>query len=212
MITLSPKQWPTWLLTILLLSVLLSVLLPTSAQETAPTVRKPLTISLFNTGSQLPGSGVLGVFSVPIHPGICVGTEFRYNQSVKNQWFQTAKVGAFYHRLAQTAIQLYTETGYRRMFGEQFSGEFRLGGGYLHAIPATQVFERTESGSWEKANSLGRPMGMFSASLAANYHLKNDVRLTLGYQFSMQLPFVREYVPLLPYTALHAGAAFPLFP
>jgi outer membrane receptor protein involved in Fe transport len=205
---LSLKQWPKWLLIV----ILLSPLLHTFAQEKQPAAKKPLTLSLFNTGSQLPGSGVLGVFTLPVHPGICVGTEFSYNQSKTNQWFQTAKVGAFYHQLAQTAIQLYTEAGYRRVFSEKFSGEFRLGGGYLHAIPATEVFEQTESGTWEKSNSLGRPMGTFTTSLGVNYHLNKDIRLTLGYQFSMQLPFVREYVPLLPYTAIHAGVAFPLIP
>ena len=102
------------------------------------------------------------------------------DQAQKNQWFQTAKVGIFYHQLAQTAIQLYTEAGYRRVFSDKFSGDFRLGGGYLHAISATEVFEQTESGSWEKSNSIGRPMGMFTGSLGANYYLNEDIRLFLA--------------------------------
>lgn len=201
------SAWPKWLLTLLLFASII----PLSAQR-EESAKKPLTISLFNTGSQLPGSGALGVFSIPVHPGLCVGTEFRYNQHPQNHWFQTAKVGVFHHRLAQTAIQLYSEAGYRRIIGEHFAGEFRLGGGYLHAIPATEVFTQKESGTWEAAKSIGRPMAMISATLGANYLLENDVRLFLAYQFTMQLPFVREYVPLLPYTAIHAGIAFPISP
>jgi hypothetical protein len=52
---------------------------PSFAQNNQITPKKPLIVSIFNLGTQLPGSGYLGVFTVPVHPGISVGTEFRYN-------------------------------------------------------------------------------------------------------------------------------------
>src|SRR6188472_3829621 len=73
----------------------------------------PISLSIFNNGSKLPGSGYLGVFSKTIHPGFAIGTYHFYRQREKSELFQTLKLGYFYHRFAQHAIQLYTEAGYR---------------------------------------------------------------------------------------------------
>lgn len=75
-------------------------------QDDTPGHKKPLVVSLFNLGTQLPGSGTLGVFTTPVHPGLSVGTEFRYNRHPDNQFFQTAKLGFYYHQYVQTGIQM----------------------------------------------------------------------------------------------------------
>ena len=181
------------------------------AQE-PPASKLPLVISVFNVGTQLPGSGVAGIFTRPIHPGISAGTEFRYNKGLKNQWFQAVRLGVLYHRFAQTAVQLYTETGYRRSIWRGTAAELRLGGGYLHSFPGVEIF-RLKDGRYVQKNNFGRPQVMAGGTFGLSYTLSgpNPPRFFLDYQFYLQMPFVKSYVPLLPNTALQIGAAFPFF-
>jgi hypothetical protein len=184
-----------------------------AAQSDTPLLKKPLLVSLFNAGTQFPGSGILGVFTTPVHPGLSAGTEFRYNHHPKNQFFQTAKVAVSYHKYVQTSVQLYSETGYRRIIWRGFQAEFRLGAGYLHALAATQVFE-AKNGIYRKKTNLGRPQFMASSALGLGYEFtkgENPLRVFLDYQFYLQMPFVKSYVPLAPNTALHLGVAVPFF-
>jgi hypothetical protein len=44
------------------------------AQQTA----LPLSLSVFNNGTSLPGAGYAGMFSKTIHPGITIGTYHLY--------------------------------------------------------------------------------------------------------------------------------------
>ena len=181
-----------------------------SAQTSAaPASKQPLIVSVFNLGTQLPGS----VFTTPVHPGMSVGTEFRYNRRPLNQWFQTAKLGVSYHQYVQTAVQLYSELGYRRAIWRGTAAEMRLGAGYLHAFSSTEVFT-LKDGLYDKKANLGRPQFMGSGVLGLSYQLQkgqNSPRFFVDYQFFLQMPFVKSYVPLLPNTALHIGAAVPLF-
>jgi hypothetical protein len=164
-------------------------------------------VSVFNLGTQLPGS----VFTTPVHPGISAGAEFRYNRSAGNQWFQTAKFGLSYHQYVQTAVQLYSEAGYRRSIWRGTAAEIRLGAGYLHAFSNTEVF-KWKDGTYDKKANLGRAQFMASSALGLSYLCKNNPekpRVFVDYQFFLQMPFVKSYVPLLPNTALHAGVALP---
>jgi hypothetical protein len=68
----------------LLLLFFVSIFSSGYAQEQTP-VKRPLTLSIFNTGTQLPGS----LFTLPVHPGLSAGTAFRYNRSEKNELYQT---------------------------------------------------------------------------------------------------------------------------
>lgn len=184
-----------------------------TAQNENYSPKKPLVASLFNLGTQLPGSGVLGVFTSPVHPGLSVGTEFRYNNSRKNLFFQTAKFAIAYHQYVQTSIQLYSESGFRRRIWRGSTAEFRLGAGYLHAIAATEVF-KAKDGIYSKKPNLGRPQFMASTALGLSYQVQksqNSPRFFLDYQFFLQMPFVKSYVPLAPATLLHVGVAIPFF-
>lgn len=171
--------------------------------------KRPLGISVFTTGTQLPGGSL-----TPLHPGILLTTEFRHDASGRDRLFQTLNVGAYYHKYAQTGIQLYTELGYRRaLWAQRLAAEARVGAGYLHAIPDLEVF-RLEDGQYERSGRWGRPQLMCSVALSLGYYLGaygRSPRLHVGYQFFVQTPFVRNYVPVLPNTAIQAGVAFPFF-
>ncbi len=193
-------------LTVLLTGCLFA-LAPVSAQQ-VPKARYA-TLSVFNAATQLP----LGqFFSRPMHLGAVAGMEFRYNRHASNQWFQTAKLGFSHHRYVQSSIQLYSELGYRRSIWRGIGAELRLGGGYLHAIPATEIFT-LKGNAYEKKRNFGRPQLMTGGALGLSYtrqKREKPLRFMLDYQFYLQLPFVKQYVTLLPNTLLHAGVAAPL--
>jgi len=170
--------------------------------------RRPLTISLFTVATQLPGGKM-----VPLHPGIELGTEFRYNKAEKNQWLQTVKVGVYYHQYSQTGLQLYSELNYRRKVWQKIRGDVKIGAGYLHAIPDLQTFI-LKDGVYVKKNSFGRAQFMVSLSLGAGYQVFQSADspvLFITYQSFLQMPFIKSYVPVLPNTALHLGISIPLF-
>lgn len=175
--------------------------------QTEPKARTYL-VSVFNAATQLP---VGHFFSTPMHLGATVGAEFRYNRSPGNQWFQTAKLGFSHHRYVQSSILLYSEFGYRRAIWRGTAAELRLGAGYLHAIPATEIFI-LKGNTYEKKTNLGRPQAMTGAALGLSYtqpKAAKPIRFFVDYQFYLQLPFVKSYVPLLPNTLLHVGAGVP---
>lgn len=196
-------KWGVGLLLLLLAGV-------SSAQEVSDS--RPLIISIYNNATLLPGAGALGFWGVPIHPGLTLGTEFFYRKKPHHDWLQSAKIAYHYHRYVQHGFQLLSELGYRYHFNSPFDAEAKFGLGYLHAIPAAQVFALKE-GVYERKNNLGRPQGMLSLSLGAGYQLPKEKapRLFLCYQVYFQVPFVNEYVPILPNTAVHFGMSFPFF-
>ncbi len=169
----------------------------------------PIQVSFFNNATLLPGAGELGIFGLPIHPGVRVGLAFTIRQQTRSQWFQTAQVGYFYHRYVHHAIQLYSETAYRYDLSADWDVEGMIGLGYLHAIPATPTFTLRD-GVYEKRLGLGRPQLMAGLSLGLGYHLSPDWRIFIQSQFYVQTPFVREYVAVLPNLAFHTGFSFPL--
>jgi hypothetical protein len=164
--------------------------------------------SVFNAATQLP---IGQFFSTPVHLGGTAGAEFRYNTHPYNQWFQTAKLGFSYHQYVQSTVQVYSEAGYRRAIWKGMAAEFRLGAGYLHAIPATEIFTLKE-GQYKRKTNLGRPQVMAGAALGLSYTQQkatHPLRFFLDYQFYLQMPFVKSYVPLLPNTLLHLGVGVP---
>ena len=169
----------------------------------------PLEISIFNNATLLPGAAKLGVFGWPIHPGLRTGVLFKLQQSDKRTWFQTAQLAYHYHRYVHHGLQVYSELGYRHALSLRFDIEGRLGLGYLHAISAAPSFELVE-GSYQKQSNRGRAQATGGATLGIGYQIASDWRLFLQTQFYLQIPFVREYVPILPNLAFHTGVQLPL--
>lgn len=189
-------------------ALLLCICFVRAQTEFRPFYHPDWIVSVFNAGTLLPGSGFI---TTPLHPGVSAGAEFPYNMSLKNRWFQTARLGVSYHQYVQTSVQIYSEAGYRRSIWQGTAIEMRLGAGYLHAFSNTAVF-KLKDGVYKQKTNLGRPQLMASSAVGLSYRSpkKTDApRFFLDYQFFLQLPFVKSYVPLLPNTALHVGVAFP---
>ncbi len=171
----------------------------------------PLSISFFNNGTSMPGKGVLGVWNKNVHPGIMLGYQITHKQWKKSELIQNIKLGYFYHRFAQQGIQLYTDVGYRYRFDFGLFADVALGGGYLHSFSGNKMYQ-FKNGQYEAKPNWGRPQGMISSALSIGYDLEKVSSIPLKpfiqYQFWMQTPFVKGYVPLLPSTALHIGVQY----
>ena len=171
----------------------------------------PLFITLYDNTTSLPGYGNLGLYTSP-HIGFTAGTYHNYKSNDKRDIFQNFRVGGFYHQLSEFAIQLYSETGYRYKFKGGFDVEGMAGGGYLHSFPDLQQFV-FKDGQYVQKKTFGRPGIMATAAVGVGYdlartHSKKPVRLFIQYQFWIQAPFVKNYVPVLPNTALQFGLRF----
>lgn len=186
--------------------------LPELHAQYAPELR-PLQISFYDNATLFPGSDQWAVWGFPVHPGVTLGTEFYYRQQSNSDVFQSVRAGYHFQRFIQHSVLLYSELGYRQKWN-RISLEGRLGGGYLHAISASPVYRQTNNGSFERTGRLGRPQAMVSLALGPAFRIAgtetDPVWLFVQYQAYLQLPFVGQYIPILPNTALHLGVSIPL--
>jgi hypothetical protein len=145
------------------------------------------------------------------HPGVEAGMSFSRSAKKNHEWFQTINAGYFYHRWVQHTISLYSELGYRYKLPLHFAAGAKLGIGYLHAIADSKVYKIDAETGIKKKTNLGRPQGMASFSLELQKSIsKNNKKIFVEYQQRLQFPFVKNYVPLLPYNMLMVGLTMPV--
>jgi hypothetical protein len=165
-----------------------------------------VTLETGNAASSFPLLGVPEIFA-KYHPYSAMGLRMSWKEKKRHAWEQSIKLVYLYHRFVHHNIPLYTATSYRYDLGKNFNLRAQLGIGYLHSIPATERFELNAQGEYIKIRSLGRAQGMVQFSLGAGYEINNQYELHLNYGVIGQMPFVKSYVPLLPYNTLQAGVA-----
>jgi hypothetical protein len=180
-------------------------LIPVSAMG-----QKKITQLTFETGNAvtaLPFLGAPQLFYTNYHPFTTVGARLVWKETGKHAWEQSLNLGYIYHRFVQHSIPLFTEIIYRYDFNKSFSMRAHFGVGYLHSIPDAERFELNDQGEYEKIRNLGRAQAGVKFSISAAYALNQDLQLTLNYGVLCQLPFVKSYVPLLPYNSIQLGIA-----
>jgi len=196
--------------------ILFGLVLVLAVQAQAQKEKKQKFISLAFTNSQtaMPFSKFSRLFMSDLHPGIEAGLGFNWKTKKKHDWFQEFRAGYFFHRFVQHGIPVYTNLGYRYKFSTRFSAEALLGGGYLHSIPATAKLKLDDNGEYKNNKGIGRVQGMVNFSVRASYLVnpsaKQPMRLFMQYQQQLQMPFVKSYVPLLPYNVLMIGVSRPI--
>lgn len=193
---------------------------------------KPFSISVLNNATLLPPSSLTAVFNQPIHPGVAVGYEFGWRETFKNpmfqntnvfnlggrevytgKWFQNVELSCFHHRYVNQAFLVTSHAGYRRYI-RKFTAEISLHAGYMHALLFTERFTRAENGVWQSSKGAGRGYFVTGAGIGVGYdagYRYNIRRFFINYDFRLQMPFVRTYVPLLPNGILSVGMQFTLF-
>lgn len=174
---------------------------------------KYISAGVYNTQTAMPFGKFSGLFSEILHPGFELGYGKVLSQKQKHEWFGELRLSYFYHRYVQHGIPLYINTGYRHKLVKNLSAETSLGLGYMHSIPATGKYKLNGDGEYENNKGVGRMQATASFGVGLNYKLNslpNSLRIFTIYQQRVQMPFVRSYVPLLPYNSFMIGISKPI--
>ncbi len=167
-------------------------------------------IAITNSNTAYPFSTFGGLFQSPFHPGVELSYGFNWKTKPKHDWYQEVKLGYFYHRFVQHAIELYTDVGYRYKFSSRFYAQGALGAGYLHSVPATAKLKLDDDGTYRNDKGIGRMQAMLVFNAGVGYVVnpgsQKPVSVFATYQQVIQTPFVASYVPLLPYNCFMLGA------
>jgi len=188
------------------LSIAVAVVLISSA---ASSQKKYISLAGFTTQSAMPFGKFAGLFTDQFHPGIEAGYGINMSVKEKHDWFFEFKVACFYHRFVQVGIPLYADLGYRYKFSSRFAGETAVGIGYMHSVPATAKLKLNDEGVYVNNKGIGRMQAMATFGIGLRYTFNPEAKKPLAmfttYQQRLQMPFVRSYVPLLPYNSFILG-------
>ena len=168
---------------------------------------KQISIAFLNTGSAYPFSQFGKLITTVQHPGVELGYSFNWKTKKKHDWYQECKLAYFYHRFVQHAIPLYTDIGYRYKLSQRLTAQVALGAGYLHSIPATAQLKLAPNGGYKNDKGIGRMQALGAVNFGIRYPIKPPVNLFITYQQLVQMPFVKAYVPMLPYNSLMIGVS-----
>lgn len=168
----------------------------------------PLAISIFNESTALPFTRLI---TLPIHPGMQIGTEWNYRARPHNKWVQTAHVSYFFHRYLFQGVALQSEIGHEYRFNWGISLRAMAGVGYLHTFGTAPIYV-LENGQYVKKLDKGNARVMPSLSLGVGYDLQKQVptspRVFIAYQSWVEYPYSPGFIPLMTHINLHLGVRF----
>ena len=175
----------------------------------ASSQKKYVSLAAFTTQTAMPFGKFIGLFTDQVHPGIEAGYGINTSVKEKHDWFIEFKAACFYHRFVQVGIPLYADFGYRYKFNNKFVAETSIGAGYMHSVPATAKLKLNDDGVYVNNKGIGRMQAMATFGLGIGYTFnpsaKKPLALFTTYQQRIQMPFVRSYVPMLPYNSFIMG-------
>lgn len=172
-----------------------------------------ISLHITNQHTAFPLAKFVSLFTKDFHPGFEAGFEFLWRKRATHQLFQSFRAGYFYHRFVQHAVPLYTQLGYRYTFSRRLSFQMAAGCGYLHSITDAAVLKTDGNGNYRSAKGIGRGQAVIALSMGPEVSFpirKSNVSFSLRYTQQLQTPFIKSYVPLLPYNQIAIGAAVPL--
>lgn len=169
--------------------------------------RKLVSVSLEtgNAVSSMPLVGAPRLFYTNYHPFTTISTNLVWKEKRKHAWEQSFNVGYIYHRFIQHSIPIFSEVIYRHNFNPKFNLCSRLGIGYLHSIPDAERYKLNNQGQYERIKGIGRAQAMGKLSISLALRISSQLSATLNYGVIVQSPFIKSYVPLLPYNAIQLG-------
>jgi len=172
-----------------------------------------ISIAFSNSQPAMPFGKFTTLFTGNHHPGIELSTCFNWKTKPKHDWTQAFNLAYSYHRWVQHSIVLYTETGYRYKLPAGFSIDSKFGLVYMRSIVATETFsDGMEDGKQYSKITSGRSQTVASLSFGVSKKINpsRGCSVFLYYQQRIQTPFIKSYVPLLPYSIVKAGIGLPL--
>ena len=166
-------------------------------------------IAIYNTQPAMPFGKFAELFTGRFHPGVEYGRGFTLSSKKKHDWFLELKGGYFFHRFVQHGIPAYANAGYRYKFNSRFSAETSIGAGGMLSIPATGKYKLNDNGEYENNKGIGRLQAIATYGIGGSYLVrpsaKKPIRVFVQYQQKLQFPFIKTYVPLLPYNSFMIG-------
>lgn len=168
-------------------------------------------LAIYNTQPAQPFAKFGSLLIKDLHPGIEYGRGKTIKSGVHHEWIWSNRIGYFYHRFVQHALYVNSDARYRWEKGA-LGIEGSLGAGLLGSLPATGVFRLTQDGEYKSKSPYLR--------LAASANIGSGIFWTLGskahgtrriflrYEQKLQFPFIRSYVPFLPYNTMMLGCEF----
>ncbi|WP_375560345.1 hypothetical protein ACE193_22000 [Bernardetia sp. OM2101] len=182
---------------------------PTKAQKI------PVQISVFNQSTAIPFTRF---FTMPVHLGLQVGTEFNYSKDYystfpqkSHRWFQTANLSYFYHNHLAQGIAFFSEVGYEKRFKFGLALQSLLGIGYLHTFATQDEFALVD-GVYKKKKDKGNGRLYPTFSLGVGYYLKPlekySPKLFVRYQSWAEYPYSPDFIPVMTHINFHVGYKF----
>lgn len=181
---------------------------------TATAQQKYFSAAVFNTQNAMPFGKFRTLFSGIYHPGVELGYGKIIRPKTKHEWYLELKFAYFFHRYVQHGIPLYLNVGYRYKLNSRISAETSIGAGYMHSIPATAKLKLDGNGEYMNNKGVGRMQVTATYGLGLSYVLNpcaaKPLKVFTNYQQRLQMPFIKAYVPLLPYNSFMIGLSKPL--
>ena len=193
---------------LLLTAVLSGMIMVLAAQK-----KDYIGVAGYNTQNAMPFGKLIGMFREQFHPGIEAIYGRNISQKEKHDWFLELRLSYFFHRYVQHGIPVYLNFGYRYKINQKFSAGTSIGAGYMHSIPATAKLKLNEDGDYENNKGIGRAQAMATYSIGFSFtphpSAAKPITLFTTYQQRVQTPFIKSYVPVLPYNSFMIGIRKP---
>jgi hypothetical protein len=192
------------------LQALLIILPIVSEAQSTSTKPRYLSFAVSNSHTAKPFGSFAGLFYKDFHPGIESGYGIIEKSQKKYELFVDFKLGYLFHRWVQHNISLSVNGGYRYLLNPTWGAGAKLGVGYQLSIPTSKVYTFGDDGLKDEGHIV---RSQFITNLGFFTDKKiNDkgMRIFMEYQQKIQTPFIREYVPLLPYNNLLLGLSIPV--
>lgn len=169
-----------------------------------------LTFRTGNISSSFPVLGSGSLFVAPYRPYFEVSASKSFGKKPKKVWEHELNLGYFYHRFMQHGIPLHYNVVRRFSPGEKVGLGAKVGAGYFQSISAAEKFKLNDQGEYERVKFPAKAQVMFDLGFECKYRLNDQFQLGLQYKTMIQAPFIKSYVPMLPYNSLQLGLSYAL--
>lgn len=168
----------------------------------------PISVSVFNESTAVPFTKF---FTLPIHPGIQIGSEFTHLNRKQSRLFQTVNASYFYHNYLAQGIGINSEIGYEYRFKFGLALSALLGLGYMHTFSTTEEFT-LQNGEYIKKRDRGNARLFPSLSFDLGFYVKPkeiySPKVFIQYQSWAEYPYSPGFIPVMTHINLHLGTKF----
>ena len=166
--------------------------------------------SISNNHSSKPFSSLGRILVKDFNPGFSLGPQI--NLSKNQRLALELKLQYFYLQKVQHSISLSSSIGYRIGLPGDFFVYPSIGVGITQSVHAGLIMKLGANGQYDKSGDWGRTQFLFLLNERIGKKLSSKGHtMFIAWQQTVQTPFIKEYVPLLPFNSLSLGVTIPHF-